>query len=207
MSAAISFAAGLMRCTAMRRKITPSTCRAVAGNSVIYAIADNRGQVVPESEIRKIVISTGDQTDTVSISRNSPLPVEVISAAGAIHWVDPGRPKPLMASPTHATIPAAEAASAARTAPGHQADPAVQPAAPVPRAARAVTATSSKPSGSSSSSSTGTSSGSSGSGASTVPPVNSTQVSVASFGAVGDGVTDDSAAIKRQLTVRLRVPP
>ena len=91
MSAATSFAGGVLSLHGAAAQNNTFDVRAVAGNSAVYAIADNRGQVVPESGIKKIVIYTGDDTDTVSINRNSPFSVEVISAAGAIHWVDPGQ--------------------------------------------------------------------------------------------------------------------
>jgi Pectate lyase superfamily protein len=91
MSAATFFVSGLLRLRGHAAQNNTFYVRAVAGNSAIYARADSHGQVVPESGIKKIVIDSGDQTDTVSVNRNSPLSVEVVSAAGAVHQVDPGQ--------------------------------------------------------------------------------------------------------------------
>lgn len=188
MSAVASFAAGVLRLYGNAAQNNTFNVRAVAGNSAIYAIADNRGQVVRESEIQKIVIYAGDHTDTVSINRNSPFAAEVVSATGAIHWVDPGQTETFNGAPyTPHTRSGGSSGSSGSISSGTSSG------------SSGSGTTASNPTGSSSASttsSTTTSSGSTGSGASIVSDGNTSQVSVASFGAVGDGVTDDSAAIQ-----------
>jgi hypothetical protein len=91
MSAATSFADGVLSLHGNARQNNTFNVRAVAGNSAIYATVDNHGRVALESAIKQIVIFSGDQTDTVSVNRNSPLSVEVVSPAGAVQQVDPGQ--------------------------------------------------------------------------------------------------------------------
>jgi hypothetical protein len=86
-----TFASGVMTLAGVVNQNNTFTVQAVDNNAVVYGIANNQGQVAQTSQVKKIVVYTGKDTDTVSINRNSPFSVEVISTTGAISWVAPGQ--------------------------------------------------------------------------------------------------------------------
>jgi hypothetical protein len=103
---ATSFAGGVLSLEGVANQNNSFTVRAIDNNAVVYGIANNQGQVVEASQVKKIVVYTGDDTDTVSINRNSPFSVEVISTTGAISWVAPGQTETFGPAATHVATPA-----------------------------------------------------------------------------------------------------
>jgi hypothetical protein len=234
MSGATSFADGVLSLHGNAGQNNSFNVRAVAGNSAIYASVDNHGRVALESAIKQIVIYSGDQTDTVSVNRNSPFPVEVISAAGAVQQVDPGQTETFKdgantSHPTHrakgdrdpnggsihggsggsngssgstGSDSSSGGSGSSANGSGQTGSGSTSSTGSTGTSSGSSSSSSSGTSGTSSSgtsspSSTGTSSGSNGSGTSSGSQGNTSEVvSVDSFGAVGDGVTDDSAAIQ-----------